>query len=73
MRIRPDNGREREGDWFVRKISDESVAVGERKFNFDSVLDSKSNQVPIIFPVLLVVLSELTEIFHHITNFLCFT
>ncbi|XP_052177082.1 LOW QUALITY PROTEIN: kinesin-like protein KIN-12F [Diospyros lotus] len=44
VRIRPDNGREREGDWFVRKISDESVAVGERKFNFDSVLDSKSNQ-----------------------------
>ncbi|PSR85284.1 Kinesin-like protein [Actinidia chinensis var. chinensis] len=44
VRIRPANGHEREGDWLVRKVSDDSVTVGDRKFTFDSVLDSKSNQ-----------------------------
>lgn len=45
MRIRPANGHEREGDQLVTKVSDDSVTVGDRKFAFDSVLDSKSNQV----------------------------
>ena len=49
MRIRPANGHERDGDWLVRKVSDDSVTVGDRKFTFDSVLDSKSNQVSILF------------------------
>ncbi|GFZ05027.1 kinesin motor family protein [Actinidia rufa] len=44
VRIRPANGHERDGDWLVRKVSDDSVTVGDRKFTFDSVLDSKSNQ-----------------------------
>ncbi|GMP52241.1 hypothetical protein CsSME_00018141 [Camellia sinensis var. sinensis] len=44
VRIRPVNGHEREGDPAVRKVSDDSVAVGDRKFTFDSVLDVKSNQ-----------------------------
>ncbi|KAL7217829.1 hypothetical protein ACSBR2_011123 [Camellia fascicularis] len=44
VRIRPVNGHEREGDPAVRKVSDDSVAVGDRKFTFDSVLDVKSSQ-----------------------------
>ncbi|KAH7861374.1 hypothetical protein Vadar_025328 [Vaccinium darrowii] len=44
VRIRPANGQEREGDRLVRKVSEDSVTIGERKFTFDSVLDSKSNQ-----------------------------
>lgn len=45
VRIRPANGNEREGDRLIKKVSDDSVTVGDRKFTFDSVLDSKSNQV----------------------------
>ncbi|KAG5546658.1 hypothetical protein RHGRI_018730 [Rhododendron griersonianum] len=44
VRIRPANAHEREGDRLVTKVSDDSVTVGDRKFSFDSVLDSKSNQ-----------------------------
>ncbi|GMP65155.1 hypothetical protein CsSME_00026088 [Camellia sinensis var. sinensis] len=44
VRIRPANGHEREGDQLVRKLSDDSVAAEDKKFTFDSVLDSKSNQ-----------------------------
>ncbi|KAL6999167.1 hypothetical protein U1Q18_000327 [Sarracenia purpurea var. burkii] len=44
VRIRPENVHEREGDRMVWKISDDSVTVNDRKFTFDSVLDSKSNQ-----------------------------
>ncbi|KAK9080690.1 hypothetical protein SSX86_000448 [Deinandra increscens subsp. villosa] len=42
-RIRPHNSHEK-GDYTVRKVSDDSVAVGDRKFTLDAVLDSKSSQ-----------------------------
>lgn len=42
-RIRPPNSHER-GDYTVRKVSDDSVSVGDRKFTLDAVLDSKSSQ-----------------------------
>ncbi|KAF5796380.1 putative plus-end-directed kinesin ATPase [Helianthus annuus] len=42
-RIRPPNSQERE-DYTVRKVSDNSVAVGDRKFTVDAVIDSKSSQ-----------------------------
>ncbi|KAJ0790472.1 putative plus-end-directed kinesin ATPase [Helianthus annuus] len=42
-RIRPPNSHEK-GDYTVRKVSDDSVAVGDRKFTLDAVLDSKSSQ-----------------------------
>ncbi|KAJ0751363.1 putative plus-end-directed kinesin ATPase [Helianthus annuus] len=42
-RIRPPNSHEK-GDYMVRKVSDDSVAVGDRKFTLDAVLDSKSSQ-----------------------------
>ncbi|KAK6785650.1 hypothetical protein RDI58_019105 [Solanum bulbocastanum] len=42
-RIRPANGIE-SGTQAVRKASDTSVCVADRKFNFDMVFSSKSNQ-----------------------------
>lgn len=42
-RIRPPNSHER-GDYTVRKVSDDSVSVGDRKFTLDAVIDSKSSQ-----------------------------
>ncbi|XP_017980721.1 PREDICTED: kinesin-like protein KIN12B [Theobroma cacao] len=44
VRIRPINGQEKEVDRTVRKISSDSLSVSDRKFTFDSVLDSNSNQ-----------------------------
>ncbi|XWS09720.1 hypothetical protein CRYUN_Cryun39dG0013400 [Craigia yunnanensis] len=44
VRIRPINGQEKEVDRTVRKVSSDSLSVGDRKFTFDSVLDSNSNQ-----------------------------
>ncbi|KAJ4838841.1 hypothetical protein Tsubulata_013940 [Turnera subulata] len=44
VRIRPAVDHERSGDQAVRKSSSDSVSIGERKFTFDSVLDSNSNQ-----------------------------
>ncbi|KZV56368.1 hypothetical protein F511_00365 [Dorcoceras hygrometricum] len=43
VRIRPVNGLGI-GDTSVRKVSEESVTVAERKYTFDSVLDSNSTQ-----------------------------
>lgn len=43
-RIRPANGIE-SGTQAVRKASDTSVCVADRKFNFDMVFGSNSNQV----------------------------
>ncbi|XP_075478035.1 LOW QUALITY PROTEIN: kinesin-like protein KIN-12F [Primulina tabacum] len=43
VRIRPVNGLGI-GDTLVRKVSEESVAIAERKFTFDSVMDSNSTQ-----------------------------
>ncbi|XP_004295861.1 PREDICTED: kinesin-like protein KIN12B isoform X2 [Fragaria vesca subsp. vesca] len=40
VRIRPTKG----GDWTVNKVSPNSVSVGDREFEFDSVFDSKSDQ-----------------------------
>lgn len=45
MRVRPVNDHEREGGVTVGKVSSNSLSVGDRKFTFDSVLDSNSNQV----------------------------
>ncbi|XP_055824104.1 kinesin-like protein KIN-12F [Solanum dulcamara] len=42
-RIRPANGIE-SGSQAVRKVSDTSVCVADRKFNFDMVFSSNSNQ-----------------------------
>lgn len=41
MRIRPVN----EGDRTVKKVSSDTLSVGDRKFMFDSVIDSNGNQV----------------------------
>lgn len=45
VRIRPANDLERDSNQTVKKVSSDSLAVGERNFAFDSVLDSNSNQV----------------------------
>ena len=45
MRIRPVNDHEREGERTVKKLSSDALMVGDRKFTFDSVLDSSSKQV----------------------------
>lgn len=45
VRIRPANDLERDSNQTVKKVSSDSLAVGERKFAFDSILDSNSNQV----------------------------
>ncbi|KAI3504384.1 hypothetical protein L1887_25826 [Cichorium endivia] len=42
-RIRPPNSHEK-GDYTVRKVSEDSVSVGDRKFTLDAILDSKSSQ-----------------------------
>lgn len=44
VRIRPINGQEKEVDRTVRKVSSDSLSVGDRKFAFDSVLDTNSSQ-----------------------------
>lgn len=44
VRIRPVNDHDRDVDWTVRKVSLDTLCIGDRKFSFDSVLDSKSNQ-----------------------------
>ncbi|KAE8679150.1 hypothetical protein F3Y22_tig00111402pilonHSYRG00892 [Hibiscus syriacus] len=44
VRIRPINGQEKEVKRTVRKVSSDSLSVGDRKFTFDSVLDAKSSQ-----------------------------
>ncbi|CBI26728.3 unnamed protein product, partial [Vitis vinifera] len=44
VRIRPVNEHEREGERTVKKLSSDTLSVGDRKFMFDSVLDSSSKQ-----------------------------
>ncbi|CAO2833646.1 unnamed protein product [Amaranthus hypochondriacus] len=44
VRIRPNTVPEKMGDPTIRKASEDSVSVGDRKFSFDSILDSKSKQ-----------------------------
>ncbi|KAK8481123.1 hypothetical protein V6N13_031669 [Hibiscus sabdariffa] len=44
VRIRPINGHEKEVNRTVRKVSSDSLSVGDRKFTFDSVLDTNSSQ-----------------------------
>lgn len=44
VRIKPSSGR-RSGDGAVKKVSNDSVTVGDRKFTFDSVFDVNSTQV----------------------------
>ncbi|KAL8131702.1 kinesin-like protein KIN-12F [Apium graveolens] len=44
VRIRAANSKEGLGDFSVRNISDDSILVEERKFKFDSVLNSNSKQ-----------------------------
>lgn len=45
VRIRPANDHERDSGRTVKKVSSDSLSVGDKKFVFDSVFDSKSNQV----------------------------
>ncbi|KAF3453356.1 hypothetical protein FNV43_RR03796 [Rhamnella rubrinervis] len=44
VRIKPANDGERDGDRTVKKVSPDTVSVGDRRFTFDSVFDSKANQ-----------------------------
>ncbi|KAI3418132.1 Kinesin motor domain-containing protein [Psidium guajava] len=44
VRIRPANEFERLGDQIVKKLSSNSLSVGDRKFTFDSVFDASSSQ-----------------------------
>lgn len=52
MRIRPANFSESR-DQTVKKVFDDSISVEDRKFEFDSVLDSNSKQVWILAPTIL--------------------
>lgn len=45
MRIKRANDGGREGDGTIKKVSSNSVSVGDRSFTFDSVFDSKADQV----------------------------
>ena len=45
VRIRPTNDNGKLGDRTVKKISSDTLCVGDRQFTFDSVFDSNSNQV----------------------------
>ncbi|KAL5735804.1 hypothetical protein ACOSQ2_030592 [Xanthoceras sorbifolium] len=44
VRIRPVNDHERDANRTVRKVSSDSLSVGDQKFTFNSVFDSNSNQ-----------------------------
>ncbi|KAI6690615.1 hypothetical protein NL676_027443 [Syzygium grande] len=44
VRIRPANEFERVGDRIVKKVSSDSLSVGDREFTFDSVFDASSSQ-----------------------------
>ncbi|KAK3014509.1 hypothetical protein RJ639_010059, partial [Escallonia herrerae] len=44
VRIRPANDHEKGGDQMVRKVTADSLTFGDRKFTFDSVLNSNSKQ-----------------------------
>ncbi|KAF7831314.1 kinesin-like protein KIN-12F isoform X1 [Senna tora] len=44
VRIRPSNSRGVEGDRIIRKISPDTLCVGDRQFTFDSIFDSNSSQ-----------------------------
>ncbi|XP_019435654.1 PREDICTED: kinesin-like protein KIN-12F isoform X1 [Lupinus angustifolius] len=44
VRIRPSNTDGREGDGTVKKVSSDTLCVGDRQFIFNSVFDSNSNQ-----------------------------
>ncbi|RWR76323.1 kinesin-like protein KIN-12F [Cinnamomum micranthum f. kanehirae] len=43
-RIRPVSGQEKEGGRIVKKLTSNSLSVGDRIFTFDSVVDSNSTQ-----------------------------
>ena len=45
VRIRPVTNHRREGDGTIKKVSSDTLCVGDRQFAFDSVFDSNSNQV----------------------------
>ncbi|XP_014505122.1 kinesin-like protein KIN-12F isoform X1 [Vigna radiata var. radiata] len=44
VRIRPTNNNGIEGDRTVKKVSSDTLCVGDRQFTFDSVFDSNTNQ-----------------------------
>ncbi|XP_021739571.1 kinesin-like protein KIN-12F isoform X1 [Chenopodium quinoa] len=44
VRIRPKTVNEKLGDPTIRKISEDSVSIGDREFDFNSVLDSNTKQ-----------------------------
>lgn len=47
VRVRPVNDIEKDVNRTVRKVSSDTVSVGDRRFTFDSVFDSNANQVRI--------------------------
>ncbi|KAJ7960867.1 Kinesin-like protein [Quillaja saponaria] len=51
VRIRPLNDHGREVDWKVKKLSSDTLSVGDRKFKFDLVFNSNSNQEDIFLSV----------------------
>ena len=47
VRVRPTVSRPTDGKdlWFVRKTASDSIAVGDRAFSVDGVLDDRASQV----------------------------
>lgn len=45
VRIRPTSDNGVIGDRTVKKVSSDTLSVGDRQFNFDSVFDSNTSQV----------------------------
>ncbi|OWM81344.1 kinesin-like protein KIN-12F [Punica granatum] len=44
VRIRPPNGRENGGSSMVKKVSSDTLVLGDRKFTFDSIFDARTSQ-----------------------------
>ncbi|KAK7305206.1 hypothetical protein VNO77_43107 [Canavalia gladiata] len=51
VRIRPQNSNGNEGEWNVKKVSFDTLCVGDRKFTFDEVFDANSNQEEVFLSV----------------------
>ncbi|XP_017408795.1 kinesin-like protein KIN-12F [Vigna angularis] len=44
VRIKPENINGKEGDWEIKKVSSDTLCIGDIKFMFDEVFDASSNQ-----------------------------
>lgn len=63
MRVRPGHDQNTVNDGFVRKISSDSLAAGDRTFSFDSVLGPESTQVLLpLFELVFMLLAESTKV-----------